>query len=612
MSNSYNYNPIPPRVWSRVQNPCTYSIPGNDYTNVFIPLTGEVLSQAKANNEIKMFYKGNILQYKGNSARLTKSQKYSQLARCVGPNRTKVFATQSETYTNPNTTGLLRVNYTTYPYPNEIVGAPNSVTNPNDCSGNLLQDGGTLVCGTYANPCSGEIYKQGITTSTICNESAASNVPGLEILCWNKKIPTWFSKSRYFMNNSTDKWPVNYKGLVSAVNLPPPILNASFNCTTIFLSWTQPFSCFKITSYDIYINNLLYIGVSSNTFNYNFNLSNGIYDIYIIAKSNFIFSKPSNSILLTIDDSIVINSFSNIKNTIYKSDGFTTIVIETTLQPSFNGGGVGMANLNICNNVSALNFLIVGGGGGGASGYYSGGTADSSGGGGGGSGSINLINNFIISSFTNVNINVGSGGGGRTPGNKGAGNSSGQSGYNSSIEFNDSIQFKSSSGGGGLGIGTNSVGGGIGGNATQVNGSGTYSGYGGSGGGGAWKTTNGALNKYGYGGTGYTNNGNNGYNGNFGNTQTGGNGGNSIYTGITIPNLGIINIGGGGGGGGKYGGYAGNNGLGGNGGSSSSEVFNGQNSTTYGAGGGGGGGGSYRNNFGGNGGNGVIIIWYKE
>jgi hypothetical protein len=224
MSNSYNYNPIPPRVWSRVQNPCVYTIPGSDYTQAFIPLTGQLVSQAKANNEMKMFYKGNILQYKGNSACLTKSQKYSQLARCVGPNRTKVFATQSETYTNPNTTGLLRVNYTTYPYPNQIVGAPNNisgpfaynVTNPNDCSGNSVQDGGTLVCGTYANPCSGEIYKQGSITTTICNKSAASNVPGIEILCWNKKIQTWFPKPRYFMNNSTDKWPVNYKGFVSA------------------------------------------------------------------------------------------------------------------------------------------------------------------------------------------------------------------------------------------------------------------------------------------------------------------------------------------------------------------------------------------------------------
>ena len=227
----YNYNPTPSKVWSRVENPCTYIISSSDYTTAFMPLTQQVVSQAQANHEMQMFHKGNILQYKGNSARLTKLQKYSQLARCVGPNRTKVFATQSEIYTNPNTTGLFRVGYTTYPYPNQLVGKPNNisgpfaynVSNPNDCSGNSIQDGGTLVCGTYANPCSGEIYKQGINTATICNESSASNVPGSEILCWNKKIQTWFPKPRYFMNNSTDKWPVNYKAFVSAATPCPNV-----------------------------------------------------------------------------------------------------------------------------------------------------------------------------------------------------------------------------------------------------------------------------------------------------------------------------------------------------------------------------------------------------
>ena len=303
-----NYNPIPPRVWSRVQNPCTFTVPGSDYTQSFIPLTGQTVSQNEADYETKQIYKGNILQYKGNSARFTKSQRYSQLARCAGPNRTKVFATQSQTYTNPNTSGLLRVGYQTYPYPNQIVGAPNNISGPfqynvpnsNDCSGNSVQDGGTLVCGTFSNPCTGEIIKQGINPATICNPASASDVPGSSVLCWNNKVQTWFPRQRYFMNNSTDKWPVNYKGFVSAVNLPAPILDASSNCTTIFLSWTQSLSCFQITSYEIYINNLLYIVVSSNTFNYNLNLEYGTYDIYIIAKSNFIFSKPSNSSLLII------------------------------------------------------------------------------------------------------------------------------------------------------------------------------------------------------------------------------------------------------------------------------------------------------------------------
>jgi hypothetical protein len=222
-----SYNPIPPRVWSRVQNQCTYIIPNSTYEQAYIPLTGQTVSQAQADYEMKQIYKGNILQYKANSANFTKSQKYSQLARMAGPNRTKIFATQTQTYTNPNTTGLLRVGTVTYPFPNQIPGAPNNISgpfaygmkNPNDCSGNSIEDGGTLVCGTFANPCSGEIYKQGPSTSSICNPASASNVPGPSVLCWNNKVQSWFPKQRYFMNNSTDKWPINYKGFVSAIDL---------------------------------------------------------------------------------------------------------------------------------------------------------------------------------------------------------------------------------------------------------------------------------------------------------------------------------------------------------------------------------------------------------
>ena len=226
-----SYNPIPPRVWSRVQNQCTYTdASGNsdiNYNQVYIPLTKQTVTQAQANYEDKMIYKGNVLQYKGNSSRLTKSQKYTQLAKGFGPNRTKVFATQSQTYTNPNTTGLRRINTQTYPYPNGVVGEPNNpsgpfqynVPNPNGCSGVSIQDGGTLVCGTFANPCTGDIIKQGATSSIIYNPASASDVPGSSDLFWDTQVQTWFPKPRYVMNNSTDKWPVNYKGLVSAINL---------------------------------------------------------------------------------------------------------------------------------------------------------------------------------------------------------------------------------------------------------------------------------------------------------------------------------------------------------------------------------------------------------
>ena len=222
-----SYNPVPPRVWSRVQNPCTYIQPDSSYQQSFIPLTGQIVSQSQADYETKQLYKGNILQYKANSARFTKSQKYSQLARMAGPNRTKVFATQTQTYTNPNSTGMLRVGFTSYPFPNNIVNAPNNVAslftynvpNPNGCPNNAVQDGGVLICGTYANPCNNVIIKTGSSTPTICNSASASDVPGFSVLCWNNKVNSWFPKPRYFMNNSTNKWPVNYKGFVSAINI---------------------------------------------------------------------------------------------------------------------------------------------------------------------------------------------------------------------------------------------------------------------------------------------------------------------------------------------------------------------------------------------------------
>jgi len=50
--------------------------------------------------------KAEILQYKGNSSKMTKKQQYANLAKHNGPNKKKVWATQSETYTNPNTQNL--------------------------------------------------------------------------------------------------------------------------------------------------------------------------------------------------------------------------------------------------------------------------------------------------------------------------------------------------------------------------------------------------------------------------------------------------------------------------------------------------------------------------
>ena len=55
MSSSYNYNPIPPRVWSRVQNPCTFVTPNNSSNSVYIPLknTTPIVTQSNTNLLVK-------------------------------------------------------------------------------------------------------------------------------------------------------------------------------------------------------------------------------------------------------------------------------------------------------------------------------------------------------------------------------------------------------------------------------------------------------------------------------------------------------------------------------------------------------------------------------
>lgn len=444
MSNKYNYLPIPPRVWSRVQNPCTYTdASGNsdiNYNQVYIPLTNQTVSQAQANYEDKLIYKGNILQYKGNSSQLTKSQKYTQLAKGFGPNRKKVFATQSQTYTNPNTTGLQRKNSITIPFPNGVVGEPNNisgpyqynVTNPNGCSGTSIQDGGTLVCGTFANPCTGQLIRHGATSATICNPASASDVPGSSTLCWNNKVQTWFPRQRYFMNNSTDKWPVNYKGLdgysglASATRPGVPVLTLdSTTCNSATLSWDVSNNCisiFPITSYNIYQNGILVQNVPYTTTSITVEIfGNSIF--YVTSISGVIESFPSNVVdanfLLPI--SITGDASSN-----YTYTGSYYII---TFQNS-NGYTQTTSNYTITfnQNINNLNYVIVGGGGGGGSDnsitYKDGG-----GGGAGGcitSGSINVI------CGKTYNISVGYGGQSQSSNNQngGTGGSSSFSSYN--------------------------------------------------------------------------------------------------------------------------------------------------------------------------------------
>ena len=224
------YLPQPPRAWSRVQTIpyCTDPIlPSTPKYDVYVPRNKQTVPPSVADLEDKMIYKGNILQYKKNSSNLTKNQRYAQIAKGSWVGK-QSYATQSQTYTNPNTNSLLRVNYTTVS-PNDTTGSVNNssgpyqynIPNPFDCSSNDIVVGGTLICNTLANPCTNELVKTYYVQK--CFSITASDVPGFsnpliisKDLCWDAKINTWYPKPRRTMNNSGNKWPQNYKEFVSA------------------------------------------------------------------------------------------------------------------------------------------------------------------------------------------------------------------------------------------------------------------------------------------------------------------------------------------------------------------------------------------------------------
>jgi hypothetical protein len=221
MNNCVNNVPNPPRVWSRVQDICSVTtVPYNQYL-VYLPLTKQYVLPGQADFENQLLFKGNILQYKKNSSNLTKKQKYTQMSKGFWTNRTKTYATQSQTYTNPNSSSLLRVNSIEIP-PNTIVGFPNNesgpfqynVVNPFNCSSNSIQSGGTLICNTLANPCTNELIKKSNTNNFY--PITASDVPGfsnpnvVKELYWDPRINSWYPRQKLTMNNSGNKWPQNY------------------------------------------------------------------------------------------------------------------------------------------------------------------------------------------------------------------------------------------------------------------------------------------------------------------------------------------------------------------------------------------------------------------
>jgi hypothetical protein len=257
------YNPIPPREWYRVQDACSL-VTDEPPTTVSVPLIGITVPYQIGVYYTAQINKGNVLQYKKNSSNLTNSQLYSQIARGMWTNRNTTWATQSQTYTNPNNLSLKRVgaiNITTggvetnlpitcpkfttiinnsLPQRRPISNNKNPVIppppppNPSGSSTfipavpgvapvtpTVIKDLGNLLCNTMENPCTGETRSQPANQNF--HPSSDSDVPGRIVeLYWNERIQTWYPRQRLTMNNSTDKWPVNAKFILPVNGFIPP------------------------------------------------------------------------------------------------------------------------------------------------------------------------------------------------------------------------------------------------------------------------------------------------------------------------------------------------------------------------------------------------------
>ncbi len=645
------YNPNPPRVWSRVQNQCSLITDTNQNNNgeVVLPYAGIVVPATEYYNKLAQINKGNILQYKANSAQLTKQQIYSQMAKGMWTNRNTTWATQSQSYTNPNTQSLKRsgaINITTEGVPTTLpvtCPQPTNITNnslpaiinqpgpiepplppppptpsPNNSSiplrqvppsePTVIQDEGSLLCSIVENICTGETFVQPANNN--CNLTTDSDVPGpIQELCWYNNIQTWYPRQRLTMTNSGDKWPQGYKGFTSALKPRTPELFAMINegtCGEIMLSWTyEAVSCFIVDSILIYEDGVLVATINSSNNTYLLPLTPGDHTIYIKTSAGGIESQQSNSIVVALDNYFKIVSNNGAKLTSFISNGYKVFIVQCNESPEFGVSKTCSAQLYGCISRTDISFIVVGGGGGGGVGYNKNDTENGSAGGGGGGGAGNIY----VSAYTNpintiINLQIGVGGGGHIPGNAGFGASAGNSGTNSFI--NDTINiYNASGGGGGLGIGATVEGGGVGGNATSI-----ASAFGGGGGGGGSTTQLKAVKNGGPGGIGTV--GTNGSVGGTANTTLGGAGGNSTNNPIVTPFGYDIYL--------SQGGDGGNNTTGGNAGNNFTfnTSISGQNSdyglfSNYASYGNGGGGASAVNNanaIGGNGGNGVIMIWH--
>lgn len=241
----------------------------------------------------QMLEKANVLQYKKNSAQLTKSQKYALIARGKWINRTKTYATQSDTCSNPNTNSLKREGGEAVcidrssPYQYDLLNPFTCdevlcYNEQTDTSYNVIIDGGVLLGNQTVNQCNPEAVEK--TTSIVsCNWTTASNVPGkIQLLCWDNRLTPWTPAPRYTMNNSAAT--LSNKGLYIA---GAPLLKYDAPGS---LSWSY---CYPVSEYNLYKDNVFYKNLVDKNIT---GLSAGQY--YVVAAVTNAVSRPSNIVTI--------------------------------------------------------------------------------------------------------------------------------------------------------------------------------------------------------------------------------------------------------------------------------------------------------------------------
>jgi hypothetical protein len=297
--NNNCYLPQPPRAWSRVQNSCSLITDTDNNGLVRDPYTGQLVPAVVLAERIAMLNKGNVLQYKANSSNLTKSQKYSKIAKGQWVNRNTTWAIQSTRgYTNPNTTSLKRdgnINIAIDPITGAIIGpteAPPTCPQPiNPVYPALPSNGGggsSIIDPEIPPPVpptpGSDIFPVIIPDTP--PEPIVIQDGGIQDLCWNDGTQTWYPRQRYVMTNSTNKWPVNAE-LAGAIIIDTPVITSiSSNTNIVTLTWTFNSSCLPASNFNIYQDGILVKVVDGNTFTTTITVDNcNIYEYYIIAEN---------------------------------------------------------------------------------------------------------------------------------------------------------------------------------------------------------------------------------------------------------------------------------------------------------------------------------------